>query len=578
MKQRNDRPTALLIENEPDIVYPLAKILRDDIGFTVVIAQDNPTAKNIISRRQDFDLIILDLFLSTVADGWAIANICNEKVSPRCARVIYSGHPDQKIIAEEGRWHFIEKGPIDSLLEFARAAYKKAQSLPPNNIKHALNTIDSMRPDNWSNLYILGCFENRITLYSQQARALTLIRALYETNQLSKGQSVAVVGAGVAGVTAAVAAALLETKVTLFDKRTSPFHLLEPATHRYLHPHIYDWPKEGSLEPDAGLPFLNWSANTASKVFEVLNKQYKKYIKHFDEQSGDRLRRELGTSISSVERSGDQILLSNRNATFLKPYDIVILSIGFGVELDDSYWSGDKLDGPFHEEPFEILISGAGDGGLIDLARATLRTDPSSSIFSHYKAIKMLTSRRNLSFLRLAQQMDTIDEKARTEEQLTKRPANLYQKYRSLKVPEALLDKLKHELKRRETSVTFNYSTKEIFTLKSALVNRLLAYLLMEAELVTPEYGNMEIIPNPTGYNKTRVRFCPPNANALERDYHLVIKHHGPPKDYFKKSFENIYVDCNSLRGVIKKLGLTGRLNYDTNKFWKVMRSTSRLP
>jgi hypothetical protein len=49
-------------------------------------------------------------------------------------------------------------------------------------------------------LYFVGAFERRITFYSQQVRAFRLVRALHEKGKLKATDTVAVVGAGAAGV------------------------------------------------------------------------------------------------------------------------------------------------------------------------------------------------------------------------------------------------------------------------------------------------------------------------------------------------------------------------------------------
>jgi hypothetical protein len=52
-------------------------------------------------------------------------------------------------------------------------------------------------------VYILGCFARRVTVYSQQIRSLNLVCALLQSRRITKNTEVAIVGAGVAGMTAA---------------------------------------------------------------------------------------------------------------------------------------------------------------------------------------------------------------------------------------------------------------------------------------------------------------------------------------------------------------------------------------
>jgi len=58
-------------------------------------------------------------------------------------------------------------------------------------------------------VYFLGAFDRRITFYSQQVRGLRLAHALDAQGLISKKDKVAVVGAGAAGLSFALCAALL---------------------------------------------------------------------------------------------------------------------------------------------------------------------------------------------------------------------------------------------------------------------------------------------------------------------------------------------------------------------------------
>src|SRR4051812_21393232 len=56
-------------------------------------------------------------------------------------------------------------------------------------------------------VFVLGSLERNITIRSQQVRALNLVSALLDAAVMKPGQKLAIVGAGPAGLTAAVAAA-----------------------------------------------------------------------------------------------------------------------------------------------------------------------------------------------------------------------------------------------------------------------------------------------------------------------------------------------------------------------------------
>src|SRR5262245_28667375 len=86
-------------------------------------------------------------------------------------------------------------------------------------------------------LYVLGSFNRYITVHSQQIRAINLVHALVETAGPLVGKTIAVIGAGFAGVTAA-AYALERTNagVTIFDAAPRAQWLQEYCQDRWLHP------------------------------------------------------------------------------------------------------------------------------------------------------------------------------------------------------------------------------------------------------------------------------------------------------------------------------------------------------
>jgi hypothetical protein len=143
--------------------------------------------------------------------------------------------------------------------------------------------------DEYPGVFVLGCYARYVTLFSQQIRALNLIGALVKTDQLQRGKELAVVGGGVAGLTAAFAAQHCGWNVTLIEKNQDVIALQRASQERWIHPHIYDWPAEGSEAPRAGLPILDWEADYACKViteqFDAFRRKFRaseeRIDKHF---------------------------------------------------------------------------------------------------------------------------------------------------------------------------------------------------------------------------------------------------------------------------------------------------------
>jgi hypothetical protein len=73
-----------------------------------------------------------------------------------------------------------------------------------------------------ASVFFLGCFENRVTLYSQQVRALNLVDAILDQQLVREHGKVAIVGGRAAGITAAAALAKAAPelqKIDLFEAR-----------------------------------------------------------------------------------------------------------------------------------------------------------------------------------------------------------------------------------------------------------------------------------------------------------------------------------------------------------------------
>jgi threonine dehydrogenase-like Zn-dependent dehydrogenase len=145
------------------------------------------------------------------------------------------------------------------------------------NSSPAAKIIERMQVPGWPHFYVLGCFEIRVTSYNQQVRALNLVHALRKVG-LPDNARIAVVGAGASGLTAAAAAAIWGRrndgqhgwKVVVLDDRPDILALIGHGSARWLHPHIYEWPSQGSETQDAELCIMDWRTGTAGTVIDSL--------------------------------------------------------------------------------------------------------------------------------------------------------------------------------------------------------------------------------------------------------------------------------------------------------------------
>jgi len=242
-------------------------------------------------------------------------------------------------------------------------------------------------------LYTIGTFDDRVTVLSQQRRALNLAWSLIESRRLptradEKRLKVAIIGTGFAGLT--FAAALIQKRcrcdISLFEERDTLLPLQQGSDTRWLHPHIYDWPEEGSDSAAAMLPVLNWTAARASDVvvqvlssWKELVERNEKSIKLYCNTRHLQIRPPSTNSVL-VEWVGENRLASDGSSLpegsgakgQSAEFDVVVLAVGFGLEADNpsSYWRNEILGQPSLSQPRRtFLISGQGDGAMIDLLR-----------------------------------------------------------------------------------------------------------------------------------------------------------------------------------------------------------------
>src|SRR5579859_2675998 len=230
----------------------------------------------------------------------------------------------------------------------------------------------------WSGVYALGCYGRYITVYSQQVRALNLAYALRQTGALAATTKIAVVGAGIAGVTFTVAAFRLGATVTLLEKLPVAMGVQKGSTQRFLHPHIYDWPAMELEDESAGLPIFDWTAGPVDEVVEQLEGQWKVEL----DRSNGRILPRWEVSEVAVEQaiSGQHITVTwndRREGPHGEEFDLVILAVGFGKELDligslHGYWEDDRLT-KLSDRTKTCLVSGYGDGGLTDLMQLCIK-------------------------------------------------------------------------------------------------------------------------------------------------------------------------------------------------------------
>lgn len=436
-----------------------------------------------------------------------------------------------------------------------------AEPSQPGEVLRPDQILTAMHPKDWHGLYVVGSFDKRITFYSQQARALTLVRALFEDRDLRKGERVAVIGGGAAGITAAMACASKGCETHLYERRDSVLYVQKESQHRYLHPHIYDWPQVGSTESDAQLPLLNWSAGYAHEIAANLRSNVEKFVAASD----GLLSVHTNSKITKCEKTGETQsrirIVGNEGSNEGKineGFHVAIIANGYGPDdkrpSTPSYWSPDEITASHDKEKRHILISGSGDGGLVDLARASLDGFRHDAILNELAGLE-----------ELGHEMERIDDIARRARRHNGSVPNLRKDYDQLEIPQDIIDKIKSQ-RRTDNEVTFNFRDPSIYSLDCALINRLLAVLLLKAEVVKQKHAEIkeDSIKQLDG-GRYRVTF---NGADDTGEFDLVILRHGPKRDYFEKRWPDIAPDCKELAGKLAELGLTGTLSSCTREWY----------
>lgn len=345
-------------------------------------------------------------------------------------------------------------------------------------------------------MFVIGAFDTRITFYSQQVRALSLVHALRDQGVLHDGLRVAVVGGGAAGVTAAAAVALLaQVNVTLYERAEDVLPLQRATMRRRLDPHIYGWPEVGSDDPIAALPLLDWKSGPARNVREDVKGEFDAIV----HAANPRLRVYTRHNVVAARAVGNGIQLDFRRdaragevpdavdgqvpgqATF----DLLLLAFGFGLEPDlavpgvpsASYWDEAGIPvAEFQGRPTpRFLISGNGDGGLIDLVAAA------SADFDHAGTIQEIVRQPNIE--QIITTLATIDEQALTAFQdgagfdfLAAYDAQLRAVLEGLGLFDLVAGKLRPGVR-----ITLQTLKPEAFSIETATLNRLAAYLVIRS-------------------------------------------------------------------------------------------------
>jgi hypothetical protein len=233
------------------------------------------------------------------------------------------------------------------------------------------------------NVYFLGPYARRVGFASQQNRALNLVWALTRMGHIEPGNKIAVVGAGLSGVTTAIALKHEGYDLCLIEQTDQVLHRQFFSNHRFIHPTINEWPDKTECLPTTQLPYFDWMSDICSRVIGSLNSEWKQLAQKYGIEPC------LNSKIIGIEKRGRGTLLAfcqkgsnevDKDHPLAKePFDVVIVTSGFGDEdvekykFLQTYWRNENLEDFLKDEKQRFVVSGCGDGGLIDTLRIVHR-------------------------------------------------------------------------------------------------------------------------------------------------------------------------------------------------------------
>ena len=199
---------------------------------------------------------------------------------------------------------------------------------------------------NTINVYFLGPYARRVSFAAQQNRSLNLVWALHSLGHIkvSSDQKCAVVGGGVAGVTASAALASLGYNVFLFETGETVLNRQNGTLHRYIHPNINSWPNE-KPKPTTQFPYFDWMCDTCNRIMSLLRSEWDEVAQ------SSQISAAIGCTVTNFHEAGDSVAIEADDNPFAKDrFSAVLVMSGFFDEKipealgEETYWRNDNIE------------------------------------------------------------------------------------------------------------------------------------------------------------------------------------------------------------------------------------------
>ena len=273
-----------------------------------------------------------------------------------------------------------------------KGAGKRLSKMETPNGPYGDQTIEAAFLHTKLEFYFIGPFSRRVSFASQQCRAIDLVNALNARKKLisAKGSyNVAVIGGGIAGLTAAALLRGHGCCVDIFEREERILNLQESAKHRVVHPMIARWPGTRPLQYSTDFGLLDWCAGPGNEVLTTMLREWVwqngfltsdgKSDREFTKAGISELIHQEDAPFSAASMVGLRTVAEDGNPARRadhQNYDFVIVATGFGKEAAPEgleeylvpYWTNDHVD-DWRKKKRRVAVSGCGDGGLIDCLR-----------------------------------------------------------------------------------------------------------------------------------------------------------------------------------------------------------------
>ena len=387
--------------------------------------------------------------------------------------------------------------------------------------------LSSLEVPDMPRVYALGPLAANVTFASQQCRAFNLIWALFSSNSLKQGSTIAVVGGGLGGLTTAAAAALKGCKVSLFECSDQLLPHQRGNHTRLIHPRVYEWPADGWSIPSTKFPLLNWTAGTADRVVRRIEDEWKLVANHH-------VTVHLDTKVEPItDYRSERPVLSTTPGYTQRSFDVVVLATGFGEERTvrglppRSYWENDSLHQAVYSSgsrPQRVLVTGCGDGGLVDTLRLCIKN------FDHKEFVEFAFNPSEIE----AVKEFLLNIEGRLVSQRMPDPEHfLMEEYSELHVPEGVVERLQKRL-RPDTEIVLNGSAPNPLNPRASIMHRFLTFLLLKIcadgkhKTLTYVRGRVQ---EPVSRTEDRWKVSIQRPDAAEptvSEFDSVIVRHGP--------------------------------------------------